>query len=252
MVKFFVVSDIHGFFDEFKKALDNAGFDPKNNEHWLICCGDYFDRGPKPLELMNFLMELSRVILVRGNHEDLLVECCERRNFLSHDVQNKTDDTIRQIGGNTLFFYEDCRNTLNRVNPFLNKMVNYFETKNYIFVHGWIPLIDENDLLKYYRRGHNYSYNPDWRNSNDVEWEFARWINGIDAGFDGLIEPNKTIVCGHWHCSYAHAIANYINNKNHIPDFSPFYGDGFIAIDACTARSGQVNVIVIEDDFLED
>lgn len=242
MPKFFVVSDIHGFFDEFKNALDNAGFDPDNNDHWLICCGDYFDRGPKPEELMNFLMKLPRVVLIRGNHEDLLVECCARGNFLSHDVHNKTVDTIRQLGGDNLFFYEDCGNTLNRVEPFFNRMVNYFETKNYIFVHGWIPLNED----------YKCSYNPNWRDSNDVEWEQARWTNGIDAGFNVLIEPNKTIVCGHWHCSYAHAIANHINDKNHIADFSPFYGDGFIAIDACTAYSGQVNVIVIEDDFLED
>ena len=30
-------------------------------------------------------------------------------------------------------------------------------------------------------------------------------------------------------------------------DFSPFYGQGVIALDACTAVSGFVNCIVIED-----
>ena len=45
MPKFFVVSDIHGFYDIFIDALDKAGFDKNNEEHYLICCGDYFDRG---------------------------------------------------------------------------------------------------------------------------------------------------------------------------------------------------------------
>ena len=35
-------------------------------------------------------------------------------------------------------------------------------------------------------------------------------------------------------------------------DFSPYYGDGVIAIDACTAYSGNVNVLVLEDDLLDE
>lgn len=30
-------------------------------------------------------------------------------------------------------------------------------------------------------------------------------------------------------------------------DFSPYYSPGFIALDACTARSGKVNIVVLED-----
>ena len=36
MPKFFVFSDVHGFYDEFVKALDEAGYDKNNPEHWLI------------------------------------------------------------------------------------------------------------------------------------------------------------------------------------------------------------------------
>ncbi|MBR4864841.1 MAG: hypothetical protein IKU07_09715, partial [Oscillospiraceae bacterium] len=28
-----------------KEALARAGFDKNNEDHVLICCGDYFDRG---------------------------------------------------------------------------------------------------------------------------------------------------------------------------------------------------------------
>jgi hypothetical protein len=31
-------------------------------------------------------------------------------------------------------------------------------------------------------------------------------------------------------------------------DFSPYYGEGIIAIDASTANSGKVNCIVLEDE----
>ena len=66
------MSDIHGFYNEMQKALDEAGFDPKNENHWLITCGDNFDRGPYPVEVMRYLRTLPRKILVRGNHEELL------------------------------------------------------------------------------------------------------------------------------------------------------------------------------------
>ena len=32
------------------------------------------------------------------------------------------------------------------------------------------------------------------------------------------------------------------------PDFSPYYGEGIIALDACTAFSKKVNCIVIDDE----
>lgn len=32
-----------------------------------------------------------------------------------------------------------------------------------------------------------------------------------------------------------------------VADFSPYYGPGIIALDACTAYSGMVNCLVIDD-----
>ena len=78
MPKFFVVSDIHGFYDELIMALDKAGFDKDNEEHWLVSCGDEWDRGPNPIEVMKFFSNLKRKILIRGNHMDLFEELCQR------------------------------------------------------------------------------------------------------------------------------------------------------------------------------
>ena len=35
-------------------------------------------------------------------------------------------------------------------------------------------------------------------------------------------------------------------------DFSPYYAPGIIALDACTAISGKVNVVVLEDEPLHE
>ncbi len=74
----------------------------------------------------------------------------------------------------------------------------------------------------------------------------ARWYNGMDAAVTS--QEGKTIVCGHWHTSYGHA--KYLNKGNEFgPDacFEPYRNTGIIAIDGCTAYSGIVNVVVIED-----
>ena len=60
----------------------------------------------------------------------------------------------------------------------------------------------------------------------------------------------QTIVCGHWHCSYGHHIVDGTPEFGDGANFNPFYADGIIAIDACTAASHKVNVVVLEDEFL--
>ena len=233
MAKLFCVSDIHGFFDEFKKALDESGFDENNPEHWLIVCGDCFDRGSKPLEVMNYLMGIERSIIVKGNHEILLLNCIQRRYPCSHDWHNGTADTIIIFGGDIKDFGRDCAITYEKVKDFIYSMPNYFETKKYVFVHGWFPIKE------------------DWRNANQNEWDDAMWRNGMEMAMYSGIE-NKTIVCGHYHTSFGHHIQDGSPEFGEGADFSPYYGDGIIAIDACTAYSGKVNVLVLEDEFLDE
>ena len=251
MSKFFVVSDIHGFYDEFKSALDEAGFDPNNEDHWLVGCGDYIDRGRQPQQVIDYLMSLPRKILVKGNHEQLLLDCLDRRYQLSHDWHNGTSQTIMDLAPNAEFFEEGCSVAYNKVNYFIDSMVDYFETKNYIFVHSWVPLIIEDDYPKYYTRDREYHFNPNWRNATEKEWDEARWGNPFKIAEQGLNQTGKIITFGHWHASTGWAKAENRSEFGEDAKFEPYYGDSFIAIDACTAYSGEVNVIVIEDEFLE-
>lgn len=252
MPKFFIISDVHGFYNEMLEALDKAGFDPNNEGHWLVSCGDNFDRGPQPVEVMRYLMRLPRKVLVRGNHEDLLVECCERGEAWSHDISNGTFGTINEFGGASegCAFDECCIKTLARTNMFLDSMVNYFETKNYIFVHAFVPLHSDGYLPPYYIRNRKYSKIENWRDANKAQWQDARWGNPFDLAERGLL-PDKTLVFGHWHCSEGWAIAENRSIFGDDARFDPFYGDGFIALDACCAHSGKINCVVLEDEFME-
>ena len=253
MPKLFCVSDIHGFYDELIKALDKAGFDENNKEYWLVVCGDIWDRGAQPIEVMNYLDNLPRKILVRGNHESLFEECVERGYPYDHDYSNGTFETICVLGeadrGVTLA--QGMMKAQERAKPFFKQMVNYFETKNYIFVHSWIPVNNEDGLPYYYTRNRKFSFNPDWRNAHASDWEASRWGNPFEMAAKGFLS-DKTVVFGHWHTSWPRHKYEGKSEWGKDADFSPYFGNGYIGIDACCAYSGKINVLVIEDEFLDE
>lgn len=254
MPKFYVISDVHGAADEMKQALDEAGFDPWNSEHWLISLGDNFDRFDQPIEVMKYLQGLPRKILCLGNHELLLRELCDRRYPGSHDFSNGTYDTVCKFGGAELgrSFDECCIVAYSRTKNFIDSMVPYFETRNYVFTHGYLPVNCDDGLPMYHRRNRKFSKKEDWRGAHASEWEQAMWLNSFDMverGFD--IE--KCVVAGHWHASYGRHKTTGAPEFGENADFSPFYyEDKLIMVDSCVAYTGKVNVLVLEDEFLKE
>lgn len=248
-MKYYVTADTHGFYTFFREALTAMSFFEDKEPHKLIILGDLFDRGAEARELQEFvlqLMENDEVILIRGNHEDLFESLVTEDNGrpYEHHIHNGTYDTALQLTGYDPFMADIRRYDFTdaaKKTPFYKQiipsMLDYFETEHYVFVHGWIPCLAE-------RSG--YSYISDWRNAGPYAWANARWYNGMDAAQTCMEE--KTIVCGHWHASYGHAQYEQKGSEfGEDADFSAYYGKGIIALDACTALSHKVNVIVIED-----
>ncbi len=262
-MKYYVVTDIHGFYKEMEISLREKGFFDDKEERKLIICGDLLDRGEEPIEVQDFVMDLlkkDQVILIRGNHEDLLVNLIEEApKWFNQDISETyhysngtVESALRLVNEslpNAILHPEDFAKRVKET-PFyktiLPSMKNYFETKNYIFVHGWIPCTVIGEGIS---NMDTFLYEKDWREANTTRWERVRWLNGMAAASRGVIEPNKTIVCGHWHCSYAHAkLEGKGEEFGATADFSPYYGKGIIALDTCTAYSGKVNCIILEDD----
>ena len=248
-MKYYVTADPHGYYTILKQALTESGFFADSEPHKLIILGDLFDRGAEACKLQEFvldLMETDQVILIKGNHEDLFEELVTEDHGIAyrHHVTNGTFDTAIQLTGYDMtmaglrnYDFADAAKRTPYYTKIIPAMLDYFETDHYIFVHGWIPCIREH-------RG--YSYYTDWRNTDSNEWKNARWFNGMDAAQSCMEE--KTILCGHWHTSYGHA--RYEKKGSEFgpdADFSPYYGSKIIALDACTAFSGKINVIILED-----
>jgi serine/threonine protein phosphatase 1 len=253
-MKYFVVSDVHSYFKEMLDALYEKGFVLDNKEHKLIICGDLFDRGDKTVKLFEFVKELSaqgRLIYIKGNHEDLLQDCLNDiragRVPGGHHFHNGTVKTICQFcGQNEWIIYDPtwrdkiCQ-TMQPILDFIDEnCVDYAEIGDYVFVHGWIP---------------SFYHLNDFRDGDWNDWREARWLNGMDMWRNPANRVNgKTIVCGHWHCSWGWSHIRMErkewpqkNRKDWQKSFEPFVDDGIIALDACTAYSSLVNVLVIEE-----
>lgn len=240
-MKYFVSADIHGFYDEWQFTLKEKGFDINNPTHRIIVCGDLFDRGRQPKEIIDYILaHKDKVILIRGNHEDLMQEMIDRNYNTLADLSNGTAQTIVDLYPEWQISEFDLKKIAKETNlqDVLDLCIDYFETEHYIFVHGWIPII-ENCCL----------YDNKWRNARKERWEKARWQNPTLMYRYKIYEPNKTIVCGHWHCS---ALWHEQNPEKYEEfgskeNFAPFITKEMIALDACTAHTKKVNVVVIEE-----
>lgn len=251
MPKFYCISDVHGNYSAMKKALDEAGFDPTNENHWLISLGDEFDRFEENAKVLSYLRRLPRAVIIKGNHIDLLEECCERGYPQGHDYSNGTMETVCELGDmdKGYSFQECCSRTLSKIHLYVDKMVDYFETANYIFVHSFIALKCNDSLPAYYTRNRHFEFDPEWRHANNSAWETARWGNPYELAEQGLL-PEKTLVFGHFHTSWPRHKYEGKPEFGEGADFSIYYGDGYIALDACCAYSGKLNCLIIEDDFI--
>lgn len=198
MKKYFVVSDIHGYFDIFHDALLKAGFEDKNTDHILIVCGDIFDRGKQPLEVYEYLKNLpkERRILIRGNHEYLLKQLVEREEPLNHDMHNRTYHTLFSFIGTTYEAEHEKENEFwfrNWGSPdyLIDKALKTFEKRKEKLVHRLFHNRKLNAILK-------WIWSDEWVPFYELgPYIFVHAFIPTCAGFDDD-EGVKYTACQNW------------------------------------------------------
>ena len=285
---YFVCSDIHGYFDEWMTSLNESGFDFDNKDHILVVLGDIFDRGRQPKEIYEFLKSFpeNRLILIRGNHEYLLLDLVRRGYPLEHDEHNGTAQTLvdlckdpyqvqkefilknkdkypnDELYAISFKIYQDAirelytNDTIKAVVRWIKskRWRNYFELGPYIFVHSFIPLKGRTNAYS----DESGTYYSNWREETDHKmWEDATWgcpyklyLHGC---FDGELRKGKILVCGHWHTSSFYNDLIYKNEpdkkldiKEENPIFKSQEYPGLIGLDTCTALTKKVNILKLE------
>mgnify|MGYP002512390021 CR=1 FL=1 len=235
MKKLFVVSDIHGHYTLLKEALDKSGFEIDNPNHKLICLGDYFDRGSENKLVLKFFERLKNKVLLMGNHEELLLKLFQTGKVLPHNYINGTIQTLQEFFGkycidptDDSLDFSGRTSEVNRICEFIDETIDYYETDDYVFVHGYLP-------------------QTDYKTATKEDWQKARWTRWSDVYTGERPLKDKTLVCGHMPVFFAKKFDE--TRKINCPDI--FYGNGIIAIDAGTYDSQQINVLVIENKHKE-
>ena len=138
-------------------------------------------------------------------------------SFVAMPTPFNADDTI-DFSGKTRIADRLCE--------FIEGTVDYYETQSHVFVHGWLP---------------EKALTPGARQRAGREaWEKARWVKWTERYTGRHPLPDKTLVVGHMPTFYARAHEDWENNCD------IFYGNGLIALDAGTAETKRINVLVIE------
>lgn len=146
----YVVSDIHGCLEQFRRLLKLINFLP--NQDRLFILGDVLDRGPHPLSLFLEIIAMSNVTLLMGNHEEHFLQITE---MLKKPADKLTSSEIKKLsdwridgGRTTLKEYNELSDELKQ------KVLDYLDHlkrapahleinvngRAFILCHGGIPL----------------------------------------------------------------------------------------------------------------
>lgn len=225
MNRILMISDIHGCYDPFLNLLEKAEYQP--NRDSLILLGDYVDRGPKSKETVELVRELvhdHRVIALRGNHDQRLVDLIRtddaavQAKFLEHGGLQTLQSYCDFIGTSVdqkLLIQAKIHIQANFMDhiDFLETLPLYHEDLHHLYVHAGI----------------NPSY-ADWRTQPDHDFMYIK-----GAFHEARLGLDKPVIFGHTRAIELHDTADV------------WFQDDKIGIDGGCAYGMQLNCLIYEN-----
>ncbi|HEU5140340.1 MAG TPA: metallophosphoesterase family protein [Bacillales bacterium] len=171
------ISDIHGELEKFERLLEKISYDPSEDQ--LILLGDYIDRGPQSMAVVDKVMKLEAegAIALKGNHDDMMEKAFEDESQIKRWLRNGGMQTLESYDYTVPDAEtEDLDSLITKMTPlteteeverhlsFFRNLDHYHETEDYIFVHGGVhptmplPSTDPN-VLMWIREEFHYDYN---------------------------------------------------------------------------------------------
>lgn len=178
----YVISDIHGCYEDFLAMLDKINF---SDADCLIMAGDYIDRGRHSYEMLRWIENCpSNVRLVRGNHEeefaayvDLMLQINEKEKLESDFAKNEDAAAL----------YDSVKYFLKNRNLPADLYFDIYGTINDLLKYSAVTL----DLLKTWaemvrRMPYYYEINIGEKKCVVVHAGFAERLEDISSGFSSL------------------------------------------------------------------
>jgi serine/threonine protein phosphatase 1 len=135
MKKIFAIGDIHGCYDRLKALMEKIPIDLSRDA--LVFIGDYIDRGPHSVEVVDYLIQLKNrfpdIIFLKGNHEDMLdkfLNGADRFTYLLNGGQQTLDSYLTKSVQSEFFPIPPDHM------EFFKSLRLFYETEEFIFVHA--------------------------------------------------------------------------------------------------------------------
>lgn len=84
----YVMSDLHGMYDRFIAMLEKIDFSDSDE---LFIIGDIIDRGERPVDILEYVMDKPNITVLLGNHEVMA------RDLLSRLTTEITEENINSV-----------------------------------------------------------------------------------------------------------------------------------------------------------
>lgn len=103
-MKTYAIGDLHGRYDLLQKALAAIFSRTQDGRlpHRVVFLGDYSDRGPQSRQVVERLMlgprHAAEWVILKGNHEDMIVEHCRTGHYLLNWMNNGGGPTLLSYG----------------------------------------------------------------------------------------------------------------------------------------------------------
>ena len=196
----YVMSDIHGCYEEYIKMLELINF---NDSDTLYIIGDICDRGKSPMKILLHMSKYENIIPIFGNHD------IEAYPFLVAELNDSLNCLDRKFfwwmsqGGKTTLndFKSLSKKDQENVISYLEEFRYYEEIKvndiDYVLVHGGLKDFDIGRPLSSYRLF-------------DLVWE--------RPDYDKVYFNDKYIISGHTPTNHIdrNMRGKIINKNNHI------------------------------------
>ena len=162
----YLISDIHGCFEEYKELLEKIHFCDSDE---LYVLGDVVDRGPEPMEVLKDMMLRPNVYPILGNHDYMALTILKKYNVEVTAANAETHLTQKDIlnyfhwkedGGSTTIDTfkklnkEEKREILEYLEDFSIYEEVFLNGKRYILTHGDIHGASDEKSLEEHHFSH--------------------------------------------------------------------------------------------------
>lgn len=214
----YVIGDIHGRPLLVEQLIENVPWDLKNDK--IVFLGDLIDRGNDAPAVVEIVMKLAksnpRVVVLRGNHEQMLLDCLDYGDLQWLIPENGGLATLSAYG----FELEELKDVSDIKIPedhvaFFRSLPFYHEDEQAIYVHaGLIP----------------------GEPASDTDPDVLVWTRDLDffKGYEGKL------------CFFGHTPTQYLPRDGRNRRFGIYIHGGCVGLDTSGDSESPLSCIQVE------